>query len=195
MRGSDADTKPGRAQPRPNLPQKTSRAPRRPQSPWEGRPRPHPHPRGPSAPSRNYTKRPRPAARRQRELGVSPPLSPKAQAPASLFRDPGRSPRSAAATPRAAHPAASGGGERKWACPGLGGPRRHFRPSAAWPRAGSAHAQRPMELPESGPGPRCRGEPAAEAALARLSTQACESGDTKTSKKGPVPRMCPLTER
>lgn len=78
---------------------------------------------------------------------------------------------------------------------GLGGPRGHFRPSAAWPRAGSAHAQRPMELPESGPGPRCRGEPAAEAALARLSTQACESGYTKTSKEGPVPRMCPLTER
>lgn len=23
------------------------------------------------------------------------------------------------------------------------------------------------------------------------STEACESGDTKTSKKGPVPRMCP----
>lgn len=74
-------------------------------------------------------------------------------------------------------------------------PQRHFRPSAAWPRAGVAHAQRPMELPESGQGLLCRGEPAAEAALARLSTQACESGDTKTSKEGPVPRMCPLTER
>ena len=28
-----------------------------------------------------------------------------------------------------------------------------------------------------------------------LSTQACEAGDTKISREGPVPRMCPLTER
>ena len=28
-----------------------------------------------------------------------------------------------------------------------------------------------------------------------LSTQACEAGDTKISREGPVPRKCPLTER
>lgn len=181
---------PGGAGTRPSLPREPSRGPRGPQSPWAGRPRPR-RARAGRAHRPGTTRHGRAQRLPARRLPAAPAEGAGARAllPASRAVDP--APPRPARRSRQPQGAENGSGR----APCGAGPRGHFRPSAAWPRAGSAHAQRPMELPESGPGLRCRGEPTAEAALARLSTQACESGDTKTSKEGPVPRMCPLTER
>ncbi|XP_042112735.1 upstream stimulatory factor 1 isoform X5 [Ovis aries] len=54
------------------------------------------------------------------------------------------------------------------------GRERHFRPSPTWRRAGSAHDQLSLEIPESGEGEHGRGRSAAAAALAGSGTPGAE---------------------
>lgn len=126
-------------------------------------------------------KRPHPAGRWKRKLVVFVPFLPKAPRPsASSSRTSGTR----------TLPPSSRWSRRKWegSGPGRAEAREgHFRPSPAWPRAGGAHAQLPMELPEFGKR-RCPGESEAEATEAGECSTGGELGTGCAGKEG-QPRL------